>query len=189
MKFAALNKTKARNAAKMIRRKLATDNPDAGPELLRHWPQLGIKSGIVAGFMPMHSEIDVVPLMNALADAGHILALPRIKRPGHPLVFHAYNMGDTLVRGPFGTQEPQRSAPLVTPKTIFVPLLAFGRDGSRLGYGGGFYDRTLASLRRTTEIFACGLAYSGQEVAILPTDEHDQKLDGVLSENGLRLFG
>jgi len=188
MKFTTLNKTKARNAAKMIRHRLLDDNPGAGPELVRHWPLLGIKPGIVASFIPMHTEIDVWPLMDALADAGYTLALPRIKRAGHPLIFHAFRFGDKLGRGPFSTKEPARSAPIITPKTILLPLLAFGRDGSRLGYGGGYYDRTLEALRRKTKIFACGIAYSGQEVPTLPTDGHDQNLDGVLTETGLRLF-
>ncbi len=188
MKFITLNKTKARNAAKMIRHQLAIARPDAGTELLRHWPKLGAKSGIIAGYIPLHTEIDVCPLMSALADAGHPLALPRTKRPGYPLEFRAFNLGDKLVRGPYGTKEPERLAPVVTPKVILLPLLAYGRAGYRLGYGGGYYDRTLQALRRKTKIFACGVAYSGQEVPTLPTDDHDQKLDGVLTETDFKVF-
>ncbi|MBL4852970.1 MAG: 5-formyltetrahydrofolate cyclo-ligase [Robiginitomaculum sp.] len=188
MKFTTLNKTKARNAAKAIRHGLTLARPGAGSELLRHWPLLGIKSGTIAGYIPIHTEIDVWPLMGALVEAGHTLALPRIRRPGHPLTFHTFNVGDKLVRGPFGTKEPVRSAPVISPDVILLPLLAYARDGSRLGYGGGYYDRTLNALRSHAKIFACGVAFSGQEVPTLPTDGHDQRLDGVLTETGLRLF-
>lgn len=196
MHFDSIHKTKARNAAKMIRAKLAAEKPDAGVELLRHWPKvgnaIGSNAGCVAAYIPIHSEIDTWPLMHALADAGHSLALPSIKRKAHPLEFRSFTLGDKLRRGAFGTREPLRNAALVTPDIILLPLLAYGRDGSRLGYGGGFYDRTLQSLRQNKtnagEIFACGVAYSGQEVPILPTDQFDQKLDGVLTETGFRKF-
>lgn len=188
MKFDSLNKTKARNAAKMIRAKLAAERPDAGVELLRHWPDVGRRAGCVAAYIPIHSEIDVWPLMRALADAGHELALPCIKRTGHPLKFRAYKIGDKLRRGAFGTREPMRDAALVRPDIMLLPLLAYSRDGHRLGYGGGFYDRTLQSLRTSGEIFACGVAYSGQEVPTLLTDQYDQKLDGVLTETGFKRY-
>ncbi|MCF6274241.1 MAG: 5-formyltetrahydrofolate cyclo-ligase [Robiginitomaculum sp.] len=192
MKFDSLNKTKARNAAKMIRAKLAAELPDAGVELLRHWPDIGIKAGCVAAYIPIHSEIDVWPLMQGLAGAGHSLALPCIKRKGHPLEFRSYTLGDKLRRGAFGTREPLRSAVFMTPDIVLLPLLAYARDGHRLGYGGGFYDRTLQDLRDPKnikgEIFACGVAYSGQEVPILLTDSYDEKLDGVLTETGFKGF-
>ncbi len=172
----------------MIRAGLAVERPDAGIELIKHWPELGIRAGRVAAYIPMHSEIDVWPLMHAIANAGHSLALPCIKRQAHPLEFRAYDIGDTLRRGAFGTREPLRTAALVTPDIVLLPLLAYGRDGHRLGYGGGFYDRTLASLRKQGEIFACGVAYSGQEVPTLPTDRFDEKLDGVLTETGFKGF-
>ena len=75
-----------------------------------------------------------------------------------------------------------------SPDLIFVPLLAFSAKGERLGYGGGYYDRTLEVLRQKNEIFACGVAYAGQEVESLPTDMHDAKLDGILTENGFKAF-
>ena len=188
MKFDSLNKTKARNAAKMIRYKLAAEQPGAGVELLQHWPDTGRKSGRIAAYIPIHSEIDVWPLMTALVDVGHRLALPCIKRKGHPLEFRTYNIGDKLRRGAFGTREPMRDAAIVTPDIVLLPLLAYARDGHRLGYGGGFYDRTLQALRKQDEIFACGVAYSGQEVPTLLTDRHDEKLDGVLTETGFKRF-
>jgi len=188
MNIVSLSKTKARNAAKMIRAKLAGERPDAGVELLRHWPKLDARGGCVASYIPIHSEVDIWPLIDALADAGHSLALPCIKRKAYPLDFRAYDMGDKLRRGAFGTREPMRSAKVVTPDIVLLPLLAFSRNGHRLGYGGGFYDRTLAHLRSESEIFACGVAYSGQEVPTLPTGQYDEKLDGVLTETGFKRF-
>ena len=76
----------------------------------------------------------------------------------------------------------------MSPDFLFVPLLAFTARGQRLGYGGGFYDRTLNQLRAKGEVFACGVAYAGQEVSVLPTDDHDERLDGVLTEAEFRKF-
>jgi 5-formyltetrahydrofolate cyclo-ligase len=188
MHFDSIHKTKARNAAKMIRANLAAEQLGADIELLRYWPDVGVKSGRIAAYIPIHSEIDVWSLMRALADAGHSLALPCIKRTAHPLEFRSFALGDKLKRGAFGTREPLRSAALVTPDIVLLPLLAYARDGHRLGYGGGFYDRTLASLRKSGKIFACGVAYSGQEVPTLTTDQYDETLDGVLTETGFRKF-
>lgn len=192
MKFDSLHKTKARNAAKMIRAKLAGECPGAGVELLRHWPNLGVRSGCVAAYIPIHSEIDIWPLMLALVDGGHALALPCIKRKGHPLDFRVYEIGDKLRRGAFGTREPMRDAAIVTPDIVLLPLLAYARNGDRLGYGGGFYDRTLQKLRdpkrNMGEIIACGVAYSGQEVPTLLTDQYDQSLDCVLTETGIKRY-
>ncbi len=188
MKYDSLHKTKARHAAKMIRAGLAAERPDAGVELLRTWPELGVKTGCVAAYMPIHLEINVLPLMRALADAGHVLALPCIKRKAHPLEFRTYNIGDKLRRGAFGTREPLRDAHIVTPDIVLLPLLAFARDGYRLGYGGGFYDRTLQVLRAQKQIIACGTAYSGQEVPTLPTDRYDERLDCVLTETGIKRY-
>ena len=188
MKFDSLNKTKARNAAKMIRAGLARERPGAGVELIKYWPDLGLKSGCVAAYIPIHSEINIYPLMHALADAGYDLALPCIKRKAHPLEFRSYTISDKLRRGAFGTREPLRDKAIVTPGIVLLPLLAYARDGHRLGYGGGFYDRTLQALRKSGEIFACGVAFSGQEVPTLLSGQYDEKLDGVLTEAGFKGF-
>lgn len=188
MAFENLDKTKARHAAKMIRARAVLESADAGVDLLRHWSSTGIKAGVVALYLPLQSEIDTEPLMHALRDHGHQLALPCIKRKAHPLQFRRYTPGDKLRGGAFGTKEPQREAELVDPDIILLPMLAFTPIGYRLGYGGGFYDRTLHALRAKKEIFACGLAFAAQEVPVLPTDEYDQKLDGVLTEAGFKRF-
>ena len=100
MAFNFLEKTRARNAAKMIRFGLAREEPGGGVELLKHWPGNGLRTGIVAGYLPLQSEIDARPLMAALADAGHGLALPCIKRKAQPLEFRRYRFGDKLRGGP-----------------------------------------------------------------------------------------
>ncbi|PHR57649.1 MAG: 5-formyltetrahydrofolate cyclo-ligase [Robiginitomaculum sp.] len=192
MSFDSLEKTRARNAAKMIRAKLAYEGVeahlDAGVELIGAWPYAKFKGGVVGCYFPLHSEISPLPLMGALVDAGFDLALPCIKRKAHPLVFRSYSFGDKLRGGAFGTKEPKRDKAIVSPDIVLLPMLAFSRVGMRLGYGGGFYDRTLQELRTKKPIFACGLAYSGQEVAILPTEQYDQALDGVLTEVGFKEF-
>lgn len=188
MGFENLEKTRARNAAKIIRSLLDKNQPDAGIELIKHWPRLGIKSGRIAGYIPIGSEIDIIPLMQALADSGHDLCLPVVRRKHKPLIFRKYSMGDILVRGAFGTKVPKREMEIVRPDIVLVPLLAYSPNGYRLGYGGGYYDRTLASLRSTGKVFACGIAFSGQEVPILPTDAYDERLDGILTENGYKNF-
>jgi len=188
MAFKALEKTKARNAAKLIRAQAAAQAPDASVEVIRHWSELDVKSGIVATFLPIQSEIDTGPLSAALRDAGYQLALPCIKRAQHPLDFRRYTIGDRLRGGPYNTKEPLKTAETVEPNIVLLPMLAFSRDGYRLGYGGGFYDRTLQILRAKKQIFACGLAYAAQEVPRVPTDQYDQKLDGVLTEREFRKF-
>jgi len=182
MAFPALEKTKARNAAKLIRARAAEKAPDAAIEILQHWPELDIRSGIVAFFLPIQSEINTRPLSEALRDAGYQLALPCIKRVQHPLEFRSFNANDKLRAGPYNTKEPLTSAEIVKPDIVLLPMLAF------MGYGGGFYDRTLQMLRAKKKIFACGLAYAAQEVPRVPTDQYDQKLDGVLTEREFRKF-
>ena len=172
----------------MIRIDAAVASPGASVELVRQWPDTKIKRGIAAIYLPIQSEIDPLPLSLALVDAGFELALPCIKRVAHPLDFRRYMPGDKLRGGAYNTKEPLRSAEIVDPDIVLLPLLAFSRDGYRLGYGGGFYDRSLATLRAKKQIFACGLAFAAQEVPRVPTDEYDQKLDGVLTEREFRKF-
>ncbi|MEE9272512.1 MAG: 5-formyltetrahydrofolate cyclo-ligase [Robiginitomaculum sp.] len=189
MAFDSLEKTRARNAAKMIRFKVAAERPDAGVELIKYWPDLGQKDGIVAVYLPIKTEIDSLPLMGALQEAGYRLALPCIKGAKHPLEFRRYCLGDKLRGGAYNTREPLQTTPIVEPDIVLLPLLSYSGSGMRLGYGGGFYDRSLLGLRSRKQIFACGLAFSGQEAAIVPTGPYDQVLDGILTETGFRKFG
>jgi 5-formyltetrahydrofolate cyclo-ligase len=137
---------------------------------------------IVSGFMPLKSEISPLPLLRALADAGARLALPVVAGRGKPLVMRAYALGDTLAAGVWGIREPKPDAPEVLPDVVIVPLLAFARGGHRVGYGAGYYDMTLATLRARKTIHAVGIAFAAQEIASVPTTPRDARLDLVLTE-------
>ncbi len=136
----------------------------------------------VSAYWPMGSELDPRPLMQALDGRGHGLALPVVAGAGQPLVFRAWTPGDPLRPAAFNTREPGPDKAEVTPRVLLVPLLAFDRAGYRLGYGGGFYDRTLAGLRAAGTALAVGLAFAGQEVESVPRDVNDRRLDWVVTE-------
>ena len=142
----------------------------------------------MGGYWPLEGEMDVRPLLVALSDFDFQLSLPCVERKAAPLTFRQWTSGDDLCLGAFGVREPLPDKLSVKPSLLFLPLLAFTPDGKRLGYGGGYYDRTLEALRRKGDVFACGVAYAGQEVTELPTDEHDQRLDAILAEDGFRTF-
>ena len=140
---------------------------------------------VISGFWSIRSEIDVRPLMLALATAtGAALALPVVVGRGQGLLFRRWQAGMPLVEGPFGTAHPAESEPALAPDLLLVPLLAFDRCRHRLGYGAGFYDRTLAGLRANGPVTAVGIAYAGQEVPEVPVGELDERLDLVLTERG-----
>lgn len=140
------------------------------------------EGAVVAGYWPMRGEIDVLPLLSVLAERGQVTALPVVVAPRAPLEFRRWRDGDPLEEGPYGTRHPVASAAVVRPVCLLVPLLAFDRQGVRLGYGGGFYDRTLAALRADGPVVAVGVAYAGQEVEALPAEPHDERLDWVITE-------
>jgi 5-formyltetrahydrofolate cyclo-ligase len=137
---------------------------------------------IVSGFMPLKNELNPIPLMRMLADAGARLALPVVCGRGKPLVMRAFAFGDVLVSGVWGIREPRPDAPEVLPDVLLVPLLAFDRSGHRVGYGAGYYDLTLASLRAQKRVLAVGIAFAAQEIAQVPATPRDARLDLVLTE-------
>ncbi|MEX2617997.1 MAG: 5-formyltetrahydrofolate cyclo-ligase [Alphaproteobacteria bacterium] len=137
----------------------------------------------VSGFWPIGSEANAMPLLRLLGGRGHDMALPIVPRRGEPLDFRRWRPEDPMDTGPFGISEPQSGTPVVEPDLLLVPLLAFDRAGCRLGYGGGYYDRTLARLRARKRILAVGVAYAAQECAIVPCEEGDAPLDWVLTES------
>lgn len=139
---------------------------------------------IVSGFHPFRSEINILPLMERLHAEGFRTALPIVPGQGVPLIFRAWNPGDEMGKGEWDIPVPLATAPEVLPDVLLVPLLSFDRRGFRLGYGGGFYDRTLAKLRALKPVTAIGTAYAGQEVAEVPRGEYDVALDWVLTEEG-----
>lgn len=182
------DKTELRHKAQTRRATLA--NPGHGVALATAAPSRvwGKSTGGVAGYWPFRDEADPRPLMAALAKQGHLLALPVILGKNQPLRFHRWQDGDVMATHRFGVSEPLPTAPILIPDILLVPLLAFDAQGYRLGYGGGFYDRTLALLRAQKPVTAIGIAYAGQAVEAVPHEAHDQKLDGVLTEAGLRRF-
>ena len=138
--------------------------------------------GVVAGYMPIRTEIDPLPAMRALAEAGTRVCVPVIRAAGAPLDFREWTPDADLVDGPFGAKVPTRGDWLV-PETLIVPLVAFDRSGNRLGYGGGFYDRTLARLRAAGPVRAIGFAYAAQEMDLAP-EPTDEPLDLIVTERG-----
>ena len=138
----------------------------------------------LAGYMPIRTEIDPLPVM--AAHAGPV-GVPVILGAGKPLEFHRWTPGCAMVAGAFGALIPEGRAPVI-PRVVIVPLVGFDARGYRLGYGGGFYDRTLALLRAAGPVTALGYAYDAQELAQVPIDAYDQRLDGIVTETGLRRF-
>ncbi len=178
--------TKSDLRREMIARRdaLPADTRSAAAEAIaaRPFPLPVVTGAIVSGFMPMKSEINPLALMKKLADAGARLALPVTPRRGQPLVMRSWAWGEPLASGVWGIREPRPEAPQVDPDILLVPLLAFDRAGYRLGYGGGYYDLTLAQLRSRKAVTAVGLAYAVQEIAQVPTTPRDAVLDLVLTE-------
>jgi 5-formyltetrahydrofolate cyclo-ligase len=165
--------------AEAIARRAALD-PAAGHEMaeiaLRHvaFPRT------VAGFWPIQQEIDTRPLLHALHARGHIVLLPQTPHSGRPLVFRRWSPESEMIAERFGTSYP--NGPEATPEFILVPLLAWDRSGGRLGYGGGFYDVTLASL---PGVARAGVAYAALEVPAVPMEKHDIRLPAVITEREL----
>ncbi|HEY0282504.1 MAG TPA: 5-formyltetrahydrofolate cyclo-ligase [Rhizomicrobium sp.] len=143
---------------------------------------------VVAGYWPFREEADPRPLMEALAAKGHPLALPRVTRRTAPLEFHRWIEGDPMRTNAFEIAEPLANTEIMTPSIVLVPMLSFDASGHRLGYGGGYYDRTLAMLRAAGRVLAVGIAYAGQEVAAVPRRGHDEPLDAIVTEKGFRRF-
>jgi 5-formyltetrahydrofolate cyclo-ligase len=137
---------------------------------------------IISAFHPYLSEISTLELLMKLVDQGWTTALPVVVVKERPLMFRRWAPGDAMVSGLWDIQIPADTAPEVEPDVLLVPMLAFDRKGYRLGYGGGFYDRTLAKLRSFKKVTAIGVAYAGQEIDAVPHDTHDQPLDWIMTE-------
>ncbi|MDE2239852.1 MAG: 5-formyltetrahydrofolate cyclo-ligase [Rhodospirillales bacterium] len=180
-----MSETLAMQKAALRRLMLArreTQNPALGHALAKHVLASGIipKGAVVGGFSPMRGEIDIMPLLHALHARGHRLALPETPPPGNALIFRAWTPASRMLTGRYKTQHPD--APGLSPDFLLVPLLAFNKHGHRLGYGGGYYDRTLAAL---PDAFRLGCAYAAQEMEDIPVEPTDLPLNAIATEAGL----
>ncbi len=156
--------------------------------MVRHQPA----PVVIAGYWPVRDEVNVLPLLEALHGRDDLkLALPVVGERNAPLLFRHWQPGMGLEKGVFGIPVPPPDAPVLTPSVLLVPLAAFDRAGHRLGYGGGYYDRTLAHLhqqaaaRAAPRPIAIGCAFAGQELEHIPVLPTDMRLDAVLTERGI----
>jgi len=185
-KYLMIEPSSKQDLRKAARKKRLTLKHDGfAAQIARHAQALQIpKAAVVGGYHALPDEADPALLMERLVELGCHIAYPRVAGKGLPLEFHRVPDGEVLAPGAFGIHEPLDTWPRATPAMLLVPLLAFDAAGHRLGYGGGFYDRTLALLN----VPAIGIAYAGQEVASLPHLPHDRTLNMVLTEQGIRRF-
>lgn len=143
---------------------------------------------VVSGFLPIRSEVDLKPLMAALAEEGARLCLPAIIDK-QTIVFRAYHPDAELISMGFGTYGPAAHEPVLQPEIMLVPLAAFDQSGNRIGYGGGYYDRAIHQMRQKGHNpRLIGIAFDCQEVASVPVEPHDIRLDAILTESGYRTF-
>jgi len=180
---------KAQIRRKMLTRRLAVSEEDyfcLATDFMRKACNLllgKLEISTLAGYAPIHGEIDVVPLMEVLFDHRKTVALP-VMRPGsRVLAFRRWEPGMALTLNRYGIAEPPESAPEVAPEVVLVPLLAFDRRGNRLGYGGGYYDATLTAL---SNALAAGCGYSWQQVKSLPAEPQDRLLNWIITEKSVR---
>ncbi len=199
----AAEKAALRKHAGKTRAALAADDTDAAGRLaalagivaevamyLSDSTDSGGAAPVIAAYLPICSELSPLPLIEALAADGFATAMPVTPESGNPLLFRAWAPGAPLADGPYNTKQPPSDAVEMIPSIILAPMLAFDSSFWRLGYGGGFYDRTLSRLRAAgRHVVALGIAYDGQLVDKVPTGPYDMQLDGVLTPSGLRSAG
>jgi 5-formyltetrahydrofolate cyclo-ligase len=181
-------KARERRSAAERRARAFAGLPSAATSLANHFhDKVHLPRGaIVSGYWPLPGELDVRPLIHQIHEAGHRIALPVVKAKNEPLLFRHWTPGTALVQGSFKVMTPPEGAPELEPQVLLVPLLAFDGAGYRLGYGGGFYDRTLEMRRREAHsghpVLAIGIAFAAQETTSLPRGPFDQRLDWIATE-------
>lgn len=144
-------------------------------------PELAAPRGlVVSGYWPIRSEVDPRPALESLAARGAGLALPAVVEGA--LVFRAWRVGEPLAGGPFGLSEPPPEAPVAAPDVLLVPLSRFDRARNRIGYGKGHYDLAIAKLEAVKPLLTIGLAFSSQATEIIAAEDHDRRLDIVVTE-------
>jgi 5-formyltetrahydrofolate cyclo-ligase len=179
-----------RRAMRARRRDLAALHPDAAERAAEHLPIETLPPvRVVAGYHALGAELSPWPVLRRFEAAGARIALPVAPEANAALVFRAFHPGQPLEPDAARIPSPTAEAEALTPDLVIAPLIAFDREGYRLGQGGGYYDRTLAepglaALRAAGRLFVIGLAYAGQETGRIPRDAHDQPLDAILTESG-----
>ncbi|TAG18631.1 MAG: 5-formyltetrahydrofolate cyclo-ligase [Rhodobacterales bacterium] len=176
-------KSLAREAAFAARKAAFAGGQGQAAEILADY-LAGQGGKVLSGYMPMRTEIDPLPAMAAHQGT---VGVPVIIGKGQPLRFREWSPGARMVEGAFKALIPEEGA-WVEPEVLIVPMLAFDARGYRLGYGGGFYDRTLEGLRAKGPVLAVGFAFAAQEVAEVPIDATDQRLDVMVTEKGVTVF-
>jgi len=147
-------------------------------------------SSMVSGYWPLTGELDVRPLLTWVVEQGGASCLPVVVGRDRPLVFRQWQDGEPLDSGTFGTHHPPTTAAEVRPDVVLSPLLAFDATGYRIGWGGGYYDRSLEMLRGQGPVLAVGVAYEAQQVDAVPYNRYDQRLDWVVTEErAMRMKG
>jgi 5-formyltetrahydrofolate cyclo-ligase len=142
---------------------------------------------VIAGYWRIRDELDCQPILIRLMDSGQKVVLPVVEGNDAPLDLRVWEADAPLYEAGFGTLAPSDLAPRAAPDVVLMPLLGFDSEGTRLGYGGGYYDRTLAVLPRKPMLV--GLAFAAQELPHIPREQHDVPLDAIVTENGVRFFG
>jgi 5-formyltetrahydrofolate cyclo-ligase len=177
-------KAQLRSVTLAQRDAMPADERQRAAEVLatRTFPIAVPQGAVVSGFMPMRTEINPLPLMRRLAAAGAQLALPVIQGRGKPLLMRAWSFGAPLEARQWGIKEPLDAAPIVEPDILLVPLACFDRTGHRIGYGAGYFDKTIRALWAKKRVTAIGLAFAAQEIPRVPATDFDERLDLVLTE-------
>lgn len=177
-------KTNARKQAYVMRKAAHSEAPLATQNLLEYVKSTAPK--IIAAYMPIRTEIDTLAAMTTLFALGHRICVPVIVRAGLPLSFREWTPECEMQDGPFGAKVPV-SGDWLSPDLLVVPLLVFDTQGYRLGYGGGFYDRSLELLRAKRPVLAAGFAYAAQEGEV-PVEDTDQRLDAIITEKYIKVL-
>ena len=183
-------KTALRNRALALRASLnAGERAEAARAAASHFFQaIPVRSSdVVAGYWRIRDEMDCQPILLPLMNAGQPVALPVVLGGGLPLEMRLWQADTALQAAGFGTLAPPDGAPRAVPDIVIMPLLGFDRFGTRLGYGGGYYDRTLAAMKKQPTLV--GLAFAIQEFDHIPREDHDVPLHAIVTENGVRSFG
>ncbi len=183
-------KAALRREAHAIRAGLSEeDRADAAKAVAQHFFEsiAYAPEDVIAGYWRIRDELDCQPILIRLMDSGQKVLLPVVQGDEQPLDLRVWEADAPLYEAGFGTLAPSDLAPRAAPDVVLMPLLGFDSQGTRLGYGGGYYDRTLAVLPKKPMLI--GLAFAAQELSFVPRENHDVPLDAVVTENGVRFFG